>query len=167
MRRALILLAALGLCAHVCHGQRPQITRIAYLRYAAGLGGDCSVSVVGKSGSPDQAPSQVLTATCQGKQVLRYETEDALVDLFLNYPHVDRVFALWEGGSHVHFTVFKINSRLLTASTVFDELLEGTPDVINAPDVLLVQHGKRFPEGQATWLPTSTDVYRWRERNTS
>lgn len=123
MRRTLILLASIGLCANVCHGQRPQITRIAYLRYTAGLGGDCSVSVVGKSGISDQAPS--------------------------------------EGGSYVHFTVFKINSRLLTASTVFDELLEGAPDVINAPDVLLVQHGKRFPEGQATWLPTSTDVYRW------
>ncbi len=99
--------------------------------------------------------------SCQGKRILSYPTQDALVDLFLNYPHDDRVFARWEGGSHVRFTVFRVSGNPSVGTVVFDKQLEGTPDVVNTPDVLLVHGGKRWLSGQATSLPTSTDVYRW------
>ena len=99
--------------------------------------------------------------SCRGKRILSYPTQDALVDLFLNYPHDDRVFARWEGGSHVRFTVFRVNGNPSVGTVVFDRQLEGTPDVVNTPDVLLVHSGKRWLSGQVASLPTSTDVYRW------
>jgi len=103
----------------------------------------------------------MLVISCEGRQVLRYQTDDSIIDLFLNYPHADRVFARWEGGSHVRFTVFHVDGHGTEAKAVFDKQLEGTPDVINTPDALLVHSGKRWLDGNATSLPTSTAVYLW------
>jgi hypothetical protein len=72
-----------------------------------------------------------------------------------------RVYARWEGGSHVRFTAFLVRGETSVGTVVFDKQLEGTPDVANTPDVLLVHNGKRWISGQATSLPTSTDVYHW------
>jgi len=162
MRQLKLILFSLAMFAtHFVHAQNGEKTRVAYLRYQAGVDGDCSASVGARADEGNAPPSQVLTVTCQGKQVLHYVTQDTFVDLFLNYPHADRVFAIWEGGSHVRFTAAKVDSHHLSASVVFDEQLEGAPEVINAPDVLLVQRGKRWLNGQVTSTPTSTDVYQW------
>ena len=57
-----------------------------------------------------------------------------------------------------------MTSVLRDAAVVFDKQLEGAPDVVNTPDVLLVHNGKRWPSGQAVSLPTLTDVYHWTGR---
>lgn len=160
-KRALMFLGTLLLISSAFAQTKPA-SRVAYLSYDAGVDGTCAVSVSAAAVQKDVSPSQVLTVSCQGKQILRYASPDTLVDLFMNYPHADRVLARWEGGSHVRFTVFRVNAHQLQASTVFDEQLEGAPDVVNTPDVLLVQRGKRWPDKQAVWLPTSTDVYQWK-----
>ncbi len=162
MRRwRLVFPAVILLMTSAIAQKKAVVSRVAYLTYDAGVDGTCSVSVTAAPEVTNGPPSQILTVSCQGKQILRYATSDALVDLFLNYPHVDRVMARWEGGSHVRFTVFRVDAHQLKAGTVFDEQLEGAPDVVNVPDVLLVQRGKRWPNGQAASLPTSTDVYQW------
>jgi hypothetical protein len=143
------------------HAQKANSATLAFLRYDAGMDLSCTVTVHNLAKSPQSEPREALTITCDGKQLLDYETDDDLIDLSLNYPHVDRVFARWQGGAHVRLSVFKVDPKYSHASTVFDEQLEGAPEVINAPDVLLIERGKRFPEGQAVSLPTSTDVYRW------
>ena len=134
---------------------------IASLNFDAGSAGGCSVEVFAAAANPNGPPIQVLKISCQGKSILSYQTQDALVDLFLNYPHDDRIFARWEGGSHVRFTVFRVSGNPSMAAVALDKQLEGTPDVVNTPDVLLVHNGKRWLSGQVTSLPTSTDVYRW------
>jgi hypothetical protein len=121
----------------------------------------CTVVVRNLALDPKSEPHEALSIVCDGKQLLRYETDDDLIDIFLNYPHTDRVFARWQGGSHVRMTVFKVDAKRSQATTVFDEQLEDAPEVINVPDVLLIERGKRFPEGQAASIPTSTDVYNW------
>jgi hypothetical protein len=141
--------------------QKPREHRIASLVFNAGIAGDCLVNVSAAKERPSEPPNQVLAISCQGKQILRYATQDALIDLSLNYPHDDRVFARWEGGSHVRLTVFRVAEHQAVGSVVFDKQLEGAPDVINTPDALLVHKGKRWIDGQAFSLPTSTDVYRW------
>jgi hypothetical protein len=152
----LILTLARALCA-----QDKGARGIASLHFNAGSAGDCSVKVSAAAVNRDGPPMQGLMISCQGKHILSYSTQDALVDLFLNYPHDDRIFARWEGGSHVRFTVFRVSGDPSMGTVVFDKQLEGAPDVVNTPDVLLVHNGKRWLSGQATSLPTSTDVYHW------
>lgn len=158
-KRTLALILVISV--HVLHAQEPGAHSIASLDFSAVLNGGCSVRVDAAGFNPSGPPMQVLTITCHGKKVLSYPTEDALVDIFLNYPHDDRVFSRWEGGSHVRFTVFRISGNSTVGTVVFDKQLVGTPDVVNSPDVLLVHNGKRFINGQATFLPISTDVYLW------
>jgi hypothetical protein len=158
-KRTLALI--LVIFVHVLCAQEPGAHSIASLDFNAGSAGDCSVRVNAGETNPNGPPTQVLMISCRGKRILSYPTQDALVDLFLNYPHDDRVFARWEGGSHVRFTVFRVNGNPSVGTVVFDRQLEGTPDVVNTPDVLLVHSGKRWLSGQVASLPTSTDVYRW------
>lgn len=158
-KRTLALILVISV--HVLCAQEPGARSIASLDFDAGLDGSCSVKVNAAEANPSSPPMQVLTISCLGKKVLNYPTQDTLIDLFLNYPHDDRIFARWEGGSHVRFTVFRVSEHLSTGTVVFDKQLEGTPDVLNTPDALLVHNGKRWITGQAVSLPTSTDVYRW------
>ncbi len=111
-----------------------------------------------QSGPP---PQDVLTIRCGTKQLLQYASDDAAVDIFTNYPHADRVFVRWEGGAHVTFTAFLVAKDGSSARTVFDQKLEGTPDVVNTPDVLLVHSGKRWVDGEAESIPLKTKVYAW------
>lgn len=158
MKLVLILLITFSrvLCA-----QELIVHSFASLDFNAGSAGNCSVNVNAGVANPNGPPTQVLLISCQGKRILSYPTQDTLVDLFLNYPHDDRIFARWEGGSHVRFTVFRVSGNPSMGTVAFDKQLEGTPDVVNTPDVLLVHGGKRWLSGQAASLPVSTDVYRW------
>ena len=141
--------------------QGPIAHSLASLDFNAGSAGDCSVKVNAGEVNPNGPLTQVLLISCQGKLILSYPTQDALVDLFLNYPHDDRIFARWEGGNHVRFTVFSVTGNPSIGTVVFDKQLDGTPDIVNTPDVLLVHNGKRWLSGQPASLPTSTDVYHW------
>ena len=162
MRKRELTLCCLALLwSSSVHAQRTETEVLASLRYDAGKDSSCTVVVRNLALSPQSGSHEALYVVCDGKQLLRYETDDDLIDVFLNYPHTDRVFARWQGGSHVRMTVFKVDAKRWQASTVFDEQLEGAPEVINVPDVLLIERGKRFPEGQAVSIPTSTDVYNW------
>ncbi len=151
-----LILFAPTLCARAVEAQN-----IASLDFNAGSAGDCSAKVNAEEINPNVPPRQVLVISCHGTQILSYPTQDALVDLFLNYPHDDRIFARWEGGSHVRFTAFRLSGNPPVGTVVFDKQLEGSPDVVNTPDVLLVHRGKRWISGQAASLPTSTDIYHW------
>jgi len=111
-----------------------------------------------KAGPP---PKDVLTIKCGMKQLLRYASDDAAVDIFVNYPHPERVFVRWEGGAHVTFTAFWIAKDGNSARVVFERKLEGAPDVVNTPDVLLVHSGKRWVDGEAESIPLKTEVYTW------
>lgn len=159
-KRTLVLLLTLTL-ARMLGAQEKVAHGVASLDFNAGSAGDCSVKVSTATASRNGAPLQDLMILCQGKRILSYSTQDALVDVFLNYPHDDRIFARWEGGSHVRFTVFRVSGNPSVGTVVFDKQLEGTPDVLNTPDVLLVHSGKRWLSGQVASLPASTDVYRW------
>lgn len=111
-----------------------------------------------KAGPP---PNDVLTIKCGMKQLLQYASDDDAVDIFVNYPHPDRVFVLWEGGAHVTFTAFWIAKDGNSARVVFEQKLEGAPDVVNTPDVLLVHSGKRWVNGEEESIPLKTEVYIW------
>jgi hypothetical protein len=161
MRKQTLISAILILFAPLLCAQATGAHSVAALDFNVGLAGDCSVNVSASTVNPSGPPMQDLTILCQGKRVLSYSTQDTLVDLFPNYPHDDRIFARWEGGSHVRLTVFRVSGKPLAGTVVFDKQLEGAPDVVNTPDVLLVHNGKRWISGQADSLPTSTDVYRW------
>lgn len=160
-KQALILLVMMGLLSTRVNGQGGGVHPIASVSFSPGVGADCMASVNRGSRRTNRQPMQTLIISCEGKQVLKYQTDDSLVDLYLNYPHTDRVFARWEGGSHVRFTVFHVGGRGTDAKVVFDKQLEGAPDVVNTPDALLVHTGKRWLDGNATSLPTSTTVYLW------
>jgi hypothetical protein len=159
-KRTLVLLLVIASCC-VSGAQSTTAHSIASLNFDAGAAGDCLVEVRATRANTDGPIMQVLMISCNGKNVLSYPTQDSLIDLFLNYPHDDRIYARWEGGSHVRFTVFRVSGNSSTGALVFDKQLEGTPDVLNTPDVLLVHTGKRWPEGQTNSLPTQTDVYHW------
>jgi hypothetical protein len=161
MRKRTVASILLIMFSHVLCSQEPGAHGIALLNFDTSSAGDCSVRVNAGETNPNGPRTQVLTISCQGKPLLNYPTQDALVDLFLNYPHDDRVFARWEGGSHVLFTVFRVSGSPSQGTVVFDKKLEGAPDVVNMPDVLLVHSGKRWLSGQAASMPTSTDIYRW------
>ena len=159
-KRTLVLILVFAL-TRLLGAQANATHSIALLNFNAGSAGDCSVVVRAAEANPSKPPMQVITISSNGKDILSYPTQDALIDLFLNYPHDDRIFARWEGGSHVRFTVFRVTGDPAVAAVVFDKQLEGTPDVVNTPDVLLVHNGKRWLSGQADSIPTSTDVYHW------
>jgi hypothetical protein len=161
MRKRTLVSILLIMFSHVLCAQEPDAHSIASLDFNVSSAGDCSVRVNAGETNPNGPPTQVLTIWCQGKRLLSYPTQDALVDLFLNYPDDDRVFARWEGGSHVRFTVFRVSGNPSVETVVFDKQLEGAPDVVNTPDVLLVHNGKRWLGGQTASMPISTDVYRW------
>ena len=98
-----------------------------------------------------------MTIQCDASKSLSYETDDDLIDISLNYPHTDRLFARWQGGSHVRSTVIDVRR----SKVVFDELVEDALDVINTPDVILVYRGKRWSDLDKAMIPTETDTYEW------
>src|SRR5437868_11800763 len=126
MRKQTIILIVLIRLAPMLCGQATELHNTASLDFNAGSAGDCSVRVNAAEANPNGPPMQVLAISCQGKSILNYPTQDTLVDLFLNYPHDDRIFARWEGGSHVRFTVFRVSGSPSAGMVVFDKQLDGS-----------------------------------------
>jgi hypothetical protein len=89
MRKRTLILIFLIVFAQVLFAQDKGVHVIASLDFNAGSAGDCSARVSAEEAALNGPPMQVLIISCQGKINLSYPTQDALIDLFLNYPHDD------------------------------------------------------------------------------
>jgi hypothetical protein len=93
-----------------------------------------------------------------GKQIAKFDTSGRFFDWRIHYPDGNRLFARWERGTGGELTVFNVTPNS-PAKPIFDKWEVYIPDMLDAPDVVLVYSGVRFVGSLKT--PTLTDVYEW------
>lgn len=141
----------------VAHSQTLRPSQLAFLRFDAANGKDCEATVDRVTPS---LPRRRLAVSCGGKVIFTYITDDHLIDLFRDSSAGNRIFIRWEGGAHIRLTVVRVAADGGSAASVFDETLGFAPDILAAPDDLLVYRGQRFIGSLK--IPTRTDVYAWK-----
>ena len=132
----------------------------AHLRFDDRAGNVCNARIEDRVHTMNREPYERFSIQCGVNALFSQNINDDLVNMWVSYPIADRIFTIWQGGSHVRVVIFLVTEKGIV-SPVFDKVSEYAPDIVRDPDALIMHYGKQKTLDHGEVSPELSERYDW------